>query len=159
MPAGLDRGAPIAYRRAMTRKILLVALAAGLLVPAIPQAAPRKAPQKPVKLDPFPIGQSFRLASINGRPVSGNLTLKVDDSLRGSGSSGCNTWSAAMYPLKDGRLAMGPVAMTRRACPGPAMALERRYLQALHSGLHWSTPPGALVLKGAAGTLRFERAF
>jgi heat shock protein HslJ len=143
----------------MTRNFLFLALAAGLLAPALGQAAPRKAPQKPVKLDPFPIGQAFRLASINGKAVSGNLTLRVDDTFRGSGSSGCNSWSAAMYPLKNGRLAMGPVAMTKRACPGPVMALERRYLYALHSGLRWSTPPGALVLKGAAGTLRFERAY
>jgi heat shock protein HslJ len=142
----------------MIRKPLFLALA-GLLAPAMAQAAPRKAPEKPLKLDPFPIGQSFRLASFNGKPVSGNLTLRVDDTMRGSGSGGCNSWSAAMYPLRNGRLAMGPVAMTRRACPGPVMALERRYLFALHSGLRWATPPGALVLKGPAGTLRFERAY
>jgi heat shock protein HslJ len=141
------------------KQTVLLLLLAGLLAPATVTAAPRKAPQQPAKLDPFPIGQSFRLASFNGRPVAGNLTLRVDDTLRGSGSSGCNTWSAAMYPLKNGRLAMGPVAMTKRACPGPVMALERRYLYALHSGLRWSTPPGALVLKGPAGTLRFVRAY
>ena len=138
--------------------ITLIALAgAAQAAPAHHRPAARQAGPQQI----FPVGTDYRLETINGRPVpaGGDFTIKIDDTFRGSGSAGCNRWSAALYPLKNGRLAMGPVARTRMACAPGIMALEKRYLTALHSGPYWRLERPWLILKTTMGTLKFRRAF
>ncbi|MCO4053830.1 MAG: META domain-containing protein [Bosea sp.] len=107
----------------------------------------------------FPLGASWSAISLNGRPLDGERpTLVIDDQLRAKGFAGCNTFSAAAYPLRDQGFAVGPVAVTRRACPAPAMAAERSFLVSLRGARKWDIVNGQLVLQGVGGELRFERA-
>ena len=148
------------------RKHVLVwaALAIGSLGFAGSAQAAKKpkdpASDKPVYETPFPEGISWTLIEMNGKAVSGDApSLKLDENKRGSGFSGCNTFSAALYPVRGQRLAMGPVAMTRKACPPAQMLFERQYLGILHSGPSWSLAAQDLIVKGKAGSLRFKRGF
>lgn len=114
---------------------------------------------QPTQAMQFPLNGAWTLVSISGRPVSADRpTLVVDDQLRAKGFSGCNTYSATAYPLRDKGFLVGPIAVTRRACPGPAMAAERAFLVALRASRNWNLDQGSLVLSGGAGELRFERA-
>jgi heat shock protein HslJ len=107
----------------------------------------------------FPIGASWTAVSVNGRPFSGERpTLIIDQQLRGKGFAGCNTFSATAYPLREQALAVGPVAVTRRACEKTAMDMERAFLVALRSARRWDIVEGRLIIQGMAGELRFERA-
>ncbi len=114
---------------------------------------------QPTQAVQFPLNAAWTLVSIGGRPISGDRpTLVVDDQLRAKGYSGCNTYSATAYPLRDKGFLVGPIAVTRRACPGPAMAAERAFLVAMRASRSWNLDQGRLVLSGAGGELRFERA-
>lgn len=153
------------------RRLASACLAATLL--AAVTAAPSTAQQGGSRPDPndssvvpqptqamqFPLGAAWTLVSIGGKPVSGERpTIVVDDQLRAKGFSGCNTYSATAYPLREKGFLVGPIAVTRRACPGPAMAAERAFLVALRASRNWNLEQGRLVLSGGAGELRFERA-
>ena len=65
----------------------------------------------------FPLDQTWSLRELNGKPVPSGLdiSLKIDGTLRGSGFTGCNSWSATMYPIKDQHLAVGPYALDQEA--------------------------------------------
>ena len=58
----------------------------------------------------FPLDQTWSLRELNGKPVPSGLdvSLKIDGALRGSGFTGCNSWSATMYPVKDQHSRSGP---------------------------------------------------
>ena len=95
----------------------------------------------------------------NGKPISSDLdvSLKIDGALHASGYSGCNSWSAVIYPVKDQHLAMGPPALTKKQCDKDTMAIEFDFLSVLHSGPTWDLVNGELVIKGPRGTLRLAR--
>src|SRR5271165_5772603 len=86
-----------------------------------PQTPEDEGPPKP--LPPlqknFPLDQTWSLRELNGKPVPPGLdaSLKIDGNLRGSGFTGCNSWSATLYPVKDQHLAVGPFALTKKQCP------------------------------------------
>ena len=81
----------------------------------------------------FPLDQTWSLKELNGKPVPSGMdvSLKIDGSLRGSGFTGCNSWSATLYPVKDQHLAVGPYALTKKQCPKDVMQLELGFLSAL----------------------------
>lgn len=106
---------------------------------------------------PFPLKMNWSLAEINGKSPPGEATLTIDDNLRGSGLSGCNTWSAALYPVRGHKLAMGPVAQTKKSCEAGLMQFERTYLTILHSGPVWEQKGSTLTIKSQGGTLTFNR--
>jgi heat shock protein HslJ len=107
----------------------------------------------------FPLGSAWTVISINNKPISGERpTLIVDDQLRGKGFAGCNTYSATAYPLREQGFAVGPVAVTRKACDGAASANERAFLVALRGARKWDMVNGQIVIQGVAGEIRFERA-
>lgn len=107
----------------------------------------------------FPLGASWSAISMNGKLLGGERpSLVVDDQLRAKGFSGCNSFSATAFPLREQGFAVGPVAVTKRACEGGATATERAFLVALRSARKWDLLNGQLIIQGAAGELRFERA-
>ena len=127
-----------------------------------PQTEEDNAPPKP--LPPmqknFPLDQTWSLRELNGKPVPAGLdiSLKIDGTLRGSGYTGCNSWSATMYPVKDQHLAVGPYALTRRECPSKDLkALEIGFLSALLGSPGWDLVNGDLVIKGPRGWMRLAR--
>ena len=84
-------------------------------------------------------------------------TFTLDQQYRAKGFGGCNTFSATAYPLREQGLAVGPVAMTKRACEKGQSAAEMQYLTALRTAAKWDTVVGSLVIKGPNGELKFER--
>jgi heat shock protein HslJ len=79
----------------------------------------------------------------------------VDGSVAGSG--GCNRYSAE-YVLEGDRLAIGPLASTRKACLEPKGVGEQEvaYLAALARVATWSSREERLELRAADGALQVE---
>ena len=107
----------------------------------------------------FPFGATWILDNIDGKPVAGDTpSFMVDDKLRATGFGGCNTFSMALYPIKEQKLAAGAIATTRKQCGKPVDDLERSMLVGLHSLPTWKLEPnGDLTVKGQTSTMRFRR--
>jgi heat shock protein HslJ len=118
-------------------------------------------PPKPIgpAFKNFPLDQTWSLKSLNDKPVPAgmDISLQIDGNLRGSGYTGCNSWSASLYPVKEQHLMMGPVALTKKQCAKDVMALETGFLSALLGNPTWDLVNGELVVKGPRGTLHFAR--
>jgi heat shock protein HslJ len=70
--------------------------------------------------------------------VLGVPTLSLEDDRRAGGWTGCNAWTAS-YTLDGDAVTLGPVAVTRGACPEPAGSLEAAFLDDLERVAAWST--------------------
>ena len=160
----------------MRTKLFLALLATGVLSAALVMPAAAQQPmvgrhkkkaqdnqqQQPTFAQPdmtFPVGAHWTVSTINDKPVPGDaeLTLSIDSNDRGTGFSGCNTWSATLKPIQGQRLAMGSVALTGKTCPPAVIQLEHQFLGILHSGPYWSLEGSDLVVKSQFGVLRFSR--
>ena len=108
----------------------------------------------------FPLGQSWIAVSINGKPFSGSErpAFTLDDQFRVRGFGGCNSFAATAFPLREQGIAVGPLAVTKKACDGAVMATEKAFLTAMRTGAKWDTQIGYLVIKGPNGELKFDRA-
>ena len=62
------------------------------------------------------------------------------------GSAGCNSYSAAYASDRPGRLKIGTVAATRKACESPVMNQEAGYLKALEGVTSFGFLAGTLTL-------------
>ena len=146
---------------------VVAAAAAGLCFAAVayagpgPQTEDKDEPPKPLppQQKNFPLDQTWSLRELNGKPVPPGLdaSLKIDGSLRGSGFTGCNSWSATLYPVKDQHLAVGPYALTKKQCPKDIMAVEFGFLSGLLGSPTWDLVNGDLVIKGPRGSMRLVR--
>ncbi len=106
----------------------------------------------------FPVGANWSVVQLNGKPVyDRRATLMIDQNLRGTGFGGCNTFSAAAYPLRQQGLAVGPIAVTKRTCDKGVLEFEKAFLMALRTANKWDVVNGRLVLKGSAGELMLSR--
>lgn len=159
----------------MNRRLGLAALLASfvpmLLLAATPADAQRRGPQPKADTSntpqegpaikqekTFPLGASWTAIALNGKPIADRrITLQVDQNLRGTGFGGCNTFSAAAYPLRQQGFAVGPLALTRRTCEKGVLDFERSYLLALRGARNWDLVAGKLVIKGSAGEIQFDR--
>ena len=141
-------------RLSSSARATLVGLAAAAGVaaagaPALAQAAKPKT---------FPFGSQWTLLTFAGKPVTENKpTIIVDESLRARGFAGCNTYSASAYPLPQQRFAVGPLAVTKKACDKALMDRERAFLVILRTAATWDVKDGQLVITGQNGELRFDR--
>jgi heat shock protein HslJ len=147
------------YRGALFLALGLSGLAVSSSAFAQQAARPAAAQQKEEKT--FPKDSNWTLRAINGKtlPAGMEATLTIDGQFRGSGFSGCNTWSATMWPVRNQRFAVGPVALTKKQCDAAKMAFERTYLVTLHNRSGWDLVNGMLEVKGASGSLSFARGF
>ena len=153
----------------MLKLLSALAVAAAALCFIAPAYAAQQGPQTeedegpPKPLPPlqknFPLDQTWSLRELNGKPVPAgvDISLKIDGSLRGSGFTGCNSWSATMYPVKDQHLAVGPYALTKKQCDKDIMALEAGFLTGLLGTPEWDLVNGDLVIKGPRGSMRLAR--
>lgn len=107
----------------------------------------------------FPLGASWIATSINGKPYSGTErpAFTLDDQFRVRGFGGCNSFSTSAFPMREQGLAVGPLALTKRACDKGREAAEMAFLTALRTSAKWDTVTGTLIIKGPNGELRFER--
>ena len=154
---------------AMMKSVLAAAAGAAMLCLSAaafggssgPKTEEDLAPPKP--LPPlqknFPLDEVWALRELNGKPVPEGLdaSLKIDGSLHASGFTGCNSWSAVLYPVKDQHLMVGPFALTRKQCSKDIMAVEFGFLSNLTQSPSWDLVNGELVIKGPRGSMRLER--
>jgi heat shock protein HslJ len=147
---------------------VLAALVAPMLVPGEAAAQRQRALTRPDQSSTptppppqektFPLGASWSLVQFNGKPVyDRRVTLSIDQNLRGTGFGGCNTFSAAAYPLRQQSFAVGPIAITKRSCDKGTLDFERSFLTTLRATQKWDLVNGRLVLKGGAGELVLSR--
>ena len=73
---------------------------------------------------------------------------------RMSGFTGCNLLNGG-WKIEGGQVRIGPLAMTKRACLGPAGDIERRVLASLNDQARVSREGAKLVMVGPSGE-RFE---
>lgn len=150
----------------MLTRTLLAGLVIFAALPALAQGAsrggsqqgdPRQAAQSKKEDKLFP--QNITWSSVASHAAAASRPAFIlDGNFRLKGFSGCNNFSATAYPLKGQALAVGPIALTRKACDGATMAAERAFLTALRGTQQWDIEAGILVLKSGRGALRFERA-
>jgi len=100
------------------------------------------------------VGGEWVVEDINRGGVIDNsrLTLSFGEDGRVTGSTNCNTFAGG-YTADGGKLAFTPLAMTRKACIGEALAnQEQKYVAALTGEMDWQiTGDGALELTGDEG--------
>jgi heat shock protein HslJ len=104
---------------------------------------------------------SWEIVAINGRTVRGGEQYRISfagDRL--DGRAGCNSFSGGYRVGRDGFQA-GPLAMTRMACPGPAMQHEQAVGRILSERVRLYYPDGGtLVMRGASGgEIRLKRVY
>lgn len=66
-----------------------------------------------------------------------------------SGFDGCNRFTGNLR-LLGGHLKIGPLAVTRKACP-PSLAPEREFVAALEGVVHWQRQGDQIELRAAGG--------
>jgi heat shock protein HslJ len=130
----------------MTRIVALPLASAMLVLPAAAQDAPRG----------FPVGTAYKAISISGFDVQkAGLTFAVaraGDGLRGSGSAGCNTWTAGVVVRED-QIDFVNIATTRKFCGAARMKTEQAFLTSLRSARRWRVEGQRLILEGEAARL------
>lgn len=149
-------------------KRLAVPLALALLaMPAM--AAPRAPKQEPVNVPDgktpitgkrsFPFNESMRVTKLGRRVLERPITFIITDNLRIEGHGGCNGFSATAYPLVDGRLVIGPIAATRKACGGRTLEEETFFFRVVRSMRTWKMSPDArgVIFSGPPGNINVER--
>ena len=126
--------------------MLFVALA----LPAAAQDAPKS----------FPLDKTFKGISISGFDVQkSGLTLTVSRDARanrvfGSGSAGCNNWTATFIFRDDIQLDVTEVVTTKKFCGKPRMTTEDAFLTTLKTVHRWRLDDkNRLVLEGESGRL------
>lgn len=103
------------------------------------------------------------LVSLDRLPVSGvdRPPTAVFEGSRVAGFGGCNRYFGQVVEKSPGAIAVGPLAGTRMACPGPAMELESRFYSAMARVTRYGFVGGRLVLSAIDGDapreLTFER--
>lgn len=107
----------------------------------------------------FPLNSSWVAVSLNGKPFTGERpSFRLDDQLRATGFSGCNTYATAAYPLREQGLAVGPFALTKKSCDKTTMAIEQAFLVALRSSGKWDIQGRNLIIQTQnGGQLVLER--
>lgn len=144
--------------RAVAFSAIALVAAAIVVPPAAGQQRPL--PEGPPKKEPkvFPLGQSWLATSLNGRAYAGDRpAFTLDKQFRAKGFGGCNTYATVAYPLKDQGIAVGPFALTKKACAKDVMASEQAFLVALRGAAKWDIVAGQLVIQGPGGELKFDR--
>jgi putative lipoprotein len=100
-----------------------------------------------------PVG-AWRAEDIRGEPIAPGVdsTLEIAPDGAVTGSGGCNRYRGRAT-LGEGTIAFSPLAATRMACPGPAMAQEQRFFAALAAARAFRIADGALLLLADDGAM------
>ena len=106
------------------------------------------------------VGPEWRLEDLLGGGIIDNshVTLTLAEDGRLSGSGGCNGFFGAWTKAAGGKLALGKMGATMKACAPALMHQEGKYLRALETASAYSfTPDGALLVTTAQGPLTFRK--
>jgi heat shock protein HslJ len=104
-------------------------------------------------------GTKWRLSTVvtgetaSHQPGSEKVWLTLNGE-RVTGSTGCNEFQG-MVARSTGKLTFGELATTRRACTGPAAALETVVLKELRGDLSYEIDSATLQLRSSDGGLDF----
>ncbi len=74
-------------------------------------------------------GTSWQIVNATFNEVSGEAYRLQFAGGRLTGRAGCNRFSGPYRPAADGRIEIGPLAVTRMACPEAQMEIERAVLE------------------------------
>lgn len=98
---------------------------------------------------------AWRAEAIGPEPTRDHeaSTLAFPTADRAVGGAGCNRFHGPVS-WADGRIAIGPLAVTKKACPPAVMAQERRYLAALAAARGVEREDDTLRLLDADGRVR-----
>jgi heat shock protein HslJ len=108
---------------------------------------------------PFPIDRTMVAVAYKDQAFKDDRpTLLVSGNNRGTGFSACNNWSATFVPRSDKRLAIGPVAISKRVCEQRLMHNEQVFLFVMRTAQQWEFDGRTLKLNGPYGTMTFEPA-
>lgn len=109
------------------------------------------------------VGTTWRLTHLDWEEplpagIEASVSFRVDAI---HGSSGCNAFGAPMKTVGPQSIEVGPISITRRACPPPRMEIEHALLERLRDVDRFSFLMEALVLsydhEGELGALLLER--
>jgi heat shock protein HslJ len=108
---------------------------------------------------PFPHGIIYNLVDLSGKPPAKEVWLRIDQTGRAQGNSGCKAWSG-IFVIGPDRL--GPRSMpafTESQCTPEQLAYEREFWGILLNGPYWDTKGDELTIKQykGAGVLHFQR--
>ncbi len=112
-----------------------------------------------VMLSTLPAGASegaltgkWRIVAVSGVEEFDIVRTRAEFAANGRFAStiGCNRIAGAST-VQGGKLAFGPMAATRMACPPPLDAVERQYLSALEAVRGYRLDGGKLVFLGDGG--------
>ena len=79
----------------------------------------------------FPVDTNWVADSLDGKQLwqgTDRPSIFIDKQLRLKGYDGCNMFSVTAYPLKGQKLAVGPLAVAKKACEATTVAAERSFL-------------------------------
>ncbi|WP_017445134.1 META domain-containing protein [Gayadomonas joobiniege] len=82
------------------------------------------------------------------------ITLEFAEDERVFGNSGCNQYTGS-YRFTDGKLDVGQLASTKRACVGPVMEQETKFLKALENSVEFKEQAGQMLAYDADGNALF----
>ena len=106
----------------------------------------------------FPLGSAWTVVRFNNKTYTGERpTMTLDRQYRMQGFAGCNTYSATSYPLRMQRIAVGPIAFTKKKCAPAVLASEKSFLVAMRGVYQWDIVGPQLILKSSDGEIVFER--
>jgi heat shock protein HslJ len=109
----------------------------------------------------FPVNVNWVADSLDGKELwsgADRPSIYIDKQLRMKGFDGCNMFSLTAYPLKQQKIAIGPLAVAKQTCDKPVVDAERNFLNAVRGAKEWDMEgANILIVKGLGGTVRFER--
>lgn len=106
------------------------------------------------------VGPEWRLEDLLGGGIidRSHLTLQLSAEGQAAGSAGCNRYFGAWSGGTGGKLGLGKMGSTRKACAPSLMEQESRFLRSLETASAYSfTGDGALVVTTAEGPLTFRK--
>jgi len=107
----------------------------------------------------FPLNRTFVAVSYKDQVFKDDRpSILISASYRGTGFSTCNNWSATIIPRADQRMAVGPVAISKRVCEARLMHNEQVFLYVLRTAQTWTYDGKTLILSGPYGSMSFEAA-
>ena len=77
-------------------------------------------------------GSEWRIRDFAGEAVAGEAWIAFKTGGRVTGLSGCNRFNGG-YTESPGKIEVGPLAMTRMACPPPMMEIEASFSRSLEA--------------------------
>jgi heat shock protein HslJ len=139
----------------MSKAMKFIACLFPFLIAAFPAAA--QAPRE------FPMNTTYKAISISGFDVQKmDLTLTVTksgDGFRGSGSAGCNNWTAGVILREDRQIDFASIATTRKMCDKGRMTAESAFTNSLRTAQRWRIDDKSrLIIEGEAARLLLSAA-